>query len=145
MLGDATLLVPELAPGVTMPPILRRAIEYFIDHKTTDYGMVGYTAGGTPATEGDKGDPDPNDKNYNPGKHQMVMDGNPSVIIGAWSYVKASSDTSWLKKRIRDLEFIAQYMENRDIDGDGLIESKQSGNSGSRLKQRNPDSAWDCY
>lgn len=144
MLGDATLLVPELAPGVTMPPILRRAVEYFIDHKTTDYGMVGYTAGGTPALETDKGDPDPNDKNYNPGKHQTVMDSNPSVIIGAWSYIKASSDTNWLKTRIKDLEFMAKYMENRDVDGDGLIESRQSGNDGSR-PPRNPDSAWDCY
>jgi len=146
MLSDATLLVPELAPGVTMPPILRRSIEYFIDHKTNDYGMVGYTAGGTPAAEGDKGDPDPSDKNYDAAKHQMVMDGNPSIIIGAWSYVKASSDTNWLKRRIRDLEFIAKYMENRDIDGDGLIESKQSGNDGSRsISHRNPDMAWDCY
>ena len=145
LLGDATLLVPELAPGVTMPTILRRALEYFIDYKTTGYGMVGYTAGGIPATREDKGDPDPNDKTYDPGKHQMVMDGNPSVIIGAWSYVKASGDLVWLKKRIRDLEFITQYMLNRDIDGDGLIESKQSGNDGSRAHQRNPDMAWDCY
>jgi hypothetical protein len=144
MLGDATLLVPELAPGVTMPPILRRAVEYFIDFKTTSYGMVGYTAGGTPAAEGDRGDPDKNDKNYNPGQHQTVMDSNPSVITGAWAYVKASSDTIWLKKRIKDLEFIAKYMENRDIDGDGLIESRQSGNDWSR-PPRNPDMAWDCY
>lgn len=144
ILGDATLLVPELAPGVTMPPILRRSIEYFIDQKTTNYGMVGYTAGGTPAAEGDLGDPDPNDKQYKPGKHQTVMDSNPSVIIGAWSYVKATSDTVWLKNRIKDLEFIAQYMVKRDIDNDGLVESRQSGNSGSRL-HRNPDMAWDCY
>jgi hypothetical protein len=144
LLGDATLLVPELAPGVTMPPILRRAVEYFMDYKTTNYGMVGYTAGGTPAAEGDLGDPDPNDKHYQPGKHQTVMDSNPSVIIGAWSYVKATSDTSWLKNRIKDLEFIALYMINRDIDGDGLIESRQSGNNGSRI-HRNPDMAWDCY
>ena len=144
MLGDATLLVPELAPGVTMPPILRRAVEYFMDFKTTGYGMVGYTAGGTPAAEGDKGDPDKNDKNYNPGQHQTVMDSNPSVIIGAWAFIKVSSDTSWLKKRIRKLEFIAKYMENRDIDGDGIIESRQSGNDWSR-PPRNPDMAWDCY
>lgn len=144
MLGDATLLVPELAPGVSMPLILRRAVEYFMDFKTTGYGMVGYTAGGKPAEEGDLGDPDPKDKNYRPGQHQMVMDGNPSVIIGAWSYVKVSSDTGWLKNRIRDLEFIAKYMESRDIDGDGLIESRQSGNDGSR-PPRNPDMAWDCY
>ncbi len=144
LLGDATILVPELAPGVSMPPILLRAIEYFMDQKTTDYGMVGYTAGGTPAAEYDKGDPDPNDKTYNPGKHQTVMDSNPSVIIGAWAYVKVSLDTIWLRKRIKELEFIAQYMENRDVDNDGLIESRQSGNDGSRL-HRNPDMAWDCY
>lgn len=144
MLGDATVLVPELAPGVPMAPILRRSVEYFIDHKSTDYGLVGYTAGGTPAVIDDRGDPDPKDKNYSPGKHQMVMDGNPSVIIGAWSYVKVTSDTAWLRKRIGDLEFIARFLENRDVDGDGLIESKQSGNRGSR-PPRNPDSAWDCY
>jgi hypothetical protein len=144
MLGDATLLVPELAPGVTMPPILQRSVEYFMDYKTTAYGMVGYTAGGTPATEGDKGDPDKNDKDYNPGQHQTVMDSNPSVIIGAYAYVKASSDTIWLKKRISQLEFIAEYMVKRDIDGDGIIESRQSGNDWSR-PPRNPDMAWDCY
>lgn len=144
LLGDATILVPELAPGITMAPILRRAIDYFLDYKTTNYGMVGYTAGGTPASENDLGDPDPMDKNYRPGKHQTVMDSNPSVIIGAWSYIKVSSDRIWLKRRIKDLEFIAQYMENRDIDGDGLIESRQSGNDASR-PPRNPDMAWDCY
>lgn len=144
MLGDATLLVPELAPGVTMPPILRRSVEYFMDYKTTPYGMVGYTAGGTPAAEEDRGDPDKNDKDYNPGQHQTVMDSNPSVIIGAYAYVKASSDTIWLKKRIGQLEFIAEYMVKRDIDGDGIIESRQSGNDWSR-PPRNPDMAWDCY
>lgn len=144
MLGDATLFIPELAPGVTMPPILRRSVDYFIDHKLTDYGLIGYTAGGTPARKEDRGDPDPNDKTYRPGKHQMVMDGNPSIIIGAWSYVKATGDTDWLKKRIGDLEFIAQFLVDRDIDGDGIIESKQSGNNGTR-PPRNPDSAWDSY
>lgn len=144
MLGDATVFTPELAPGVTMPPILRRSVEYFMDHKMADHGLVGYTAGGTPARKEDKGDADPNDKNYMPAKHQMVMDGNPSVIIGAWSYVKVTADTTWLKKRLSGLEFIAKFMEDSDIDGDGLIESKQSGNRGSR-PPRNPDSAWDCY
>ncbi|MEG3656763.1 amylo-alpha-1,6-glucosidase [Arenibacter palladensis] len=144
MLSDATLLVPELAPGVTMPPILRRSIEYFIDHETTDYGLVGYTAAGTPALETDRGDLDPNDKEYRAGDHQMVMDGNPSVIIGAWSYVKASFDTIWLRNRIKDLESVAGYMEDRDIDGDGLIESRQSGNDGSRPPS-NPDMAWDAF
>lgn len=123
MLGDATMLVPELAPGVSMPPILRRAVDYWIDHKTDAEGLVAYTAGG---------------------KDQNVMDSNPAVLIGAWCYVQASGDRAWLERRIVRLEFLARYMEQRDIDHDGLIESKQSGDSGSR-PPRDPDCAWDCY
>ncbi len=138
MLVDATLLVPELAPGVSMPPLLRRAVEYWIDHKTNEDGLVAYTAAGTAGREA------ASETEGDPGQNQNVLDANPSVLIGAWGYVKASDDLAWLKARIKDLEFIAGYMERRDIDGDGLIESKQSGDSGSR-PPRNPDCAWDCY
>jgi len=134
MLGDATLLVPDLAPGVSMPPILRRAVDYWIDYKTNRDGLVAYTAGGTPGSEDET---EPHDT-------QNVMDANPAVLIGAWCYVKASGDMDWLNRRIESLEFLSRYMEKRDKDGDGLIESKQSGNSGSR-PPRDPDCAWDCY
>jgi hypothetical protein len=123
MLGDATLLVPELAPGVSMAPILRRAVDYWIDFKTDPEGLVAYTAGG---------------------KNQNVMDSNPAVLIGAWCYVKASGDREWLSRRIGSLEHLSRYLEGRDVDADGLIESKQSGDSGSR-PPRDPDCAWDCY
>jgi hypothetical protein len=138
MLSDATLLVPDLAPGVSMPPILRRAVDYWIDHKTNQDGLVAYTAGGTPGSEDETG------KDIEPRNSQNVMDANPAVLIGAWCYVKASGDMDWLKGRIQSLEFLSRYMEKRDKDGDGLIESKQSGNSGSR-RFRDPDCAWDCY
>ena len=137
MLTDATLLVPELAPGVTMPPILRRSVDYWIDHKTNDEGLIAYTARGTPGRDDGKQAPNVTD-------NQNVMDANPSVLIGAWGYVKSSGDTDWLTKRIDKLESIAAYLERHDVDGDGLIESKQSGNSGSR-PPRDPDCAWDCY
>ena len=138
MLADATLLVPELAPGVWMAPILRRAVEYWIDHKTNADGLIAYTAGGNPGAENaSEAEPDF-------AHNQNVMDANPSVLIGAWAYVEASGDTAWLKERIGDLEFISAYLERHDTDGDGLVESKQSGNSGSR-PPRDPDSAWDCY
>jgi sugar lactone lactonase YvrE len=123
MLSDATLLVPELAPGVTMAPILRRTVDYWLDVKTDADGLVAYTAGGG---------------------GQNVMDANPAVLIGAWGYVKASSDHEWLRQRLERLEFLSRYMETRDVDADGLLESKQSGNSGSR-PPRDPDCAWDCY
>lgn len=138
MLADATLLVPELAPGVSMAPILRRAAEYWIDHKTNGDGLIAYTAGGNPGDEtASEAEPDF-------AHSQNVMDANPSVLIGAWAYVEVSGDTAWLIERIKDLEFISAYLERHDTDGDGLVESKQSGNSGSR-PPRDPDSAWDCY
>lgn len=123
MLVDATLLVPDLAPGVSMAPILRRSVEYWLDHKTAPDGLVAYTAGGT---------------------GQNVMDANPAVLIGAWGAVKATGDLDWLAGRMDRLRLISRYIELRDIDGDGLVESKQSGNSGSR-PPRDPDCAWDCY
>ncbi len=138
MLVDAALLVPELAPGVSMPPILRRTVEYWMDHKTNGDGLIAYTAGGTAAKDA------PDGKNTFESGAQSVMDGNPAVLIGAWGYVKASGDMDWLKARIKGLESLSAYMERHDTDGDGLIESKQSGNSGSR-PPRDPDCAWDCY
>ena len=138
MLVDAILLVPELAPGVTMPPILRRTVEYWMDHKTNGDGLIAYTAQGTAGQETlDGGGMDKTNV-------QNVMDANPSVLIGAWGYVKASGDTDWLKGRIKALESLSAYLERHDTDGDGLVESKQSGNSGSR-PPRDPDCAWDCY
>jgi hypothetical protein len=123
MLADAALLVPELAPGVTMAPLLRRAVDYWIDHKTDKDGLVAYTAGGV---------------------DQNVMDGNPAVLIAAWAYVELSGDTAWLGRRIGSLERLSRYLEGRDVDGDGLVESKQSGDHGSQ-PPRDPDCAWDCY
>lgn len=51
---------------------------------------------------------------------------------------------AWLSNRVSQLEWLSQYMAQRDVDHDGLIESKQSGNSDSRPR-RDPDCAWDCY
>src|SRR5262249_37742388 len=35
MLGDATTLVPDLAPGVSVASILRRSVDYWIDFKSS--------------------------------------------------------------------------------------------------------------
>lgn len=144
MLGDCTLLMNELAPGVSMAPILKKTIDYWLDFGTSWDGNIAYTAGGTKGFE--KYNPqnryttDP-DKQIN---NAYLMDTNPSILIGAWCYVKISNDNSWLNARIEHLEFLSDYMESRDVDEDGLIESKQSGNAGSR-PPRSPDTAWDCY
>lgn len=144
MLGDCTLLVPELAPGVSMAPILKRTLDYWLDFGTSWDGNIAYTAAGTAGY-----------RKYSPQNRfacdpaerinsAFLMDTNPAILIGAWCYIKATHDLAWLQDRMEHLEFLSDYMENRDIDGDGLIESRQSGNAGSR-PPRSPDSAWDCY
>ncbi len=117
-LADHVLLLPELAPGISVAPLLRRTVELWMYDAISPEGQVCYVyKGGTP------------------------MDGNPSVLIGAWAYVKASGDTDWLKANIDRLEFLSAFMEGRDIDGDGLIESPQSGN---RNSHSHGETAWDC-
>ena len=70
------------------------------------------------------------------------MDANPSTLIGAWAYVEATNDLDWLRNRIGKLELAASYTDGRDLDGDGLVESKQSGNSGTFSFG---DTAWDTF
>lgn len=144
MLGDCTLLVPELAPGVSMAPILRKTIEYWLDNGTSWDGNIAYTAANAAGFE--RYHPR-NRLTKDPAKqinHAYLMDTNPSILIAAWCYVKGSNDIAWLKERMEHLEFLSDYMEARDVDNDGLIESIQSGNAGSR-PPRSPDTAWDCY
>ena len=117
-LADHVLLLPEPAPGISVAPLLRRTVELWMYDAISPEGQVCYVyKGGTP------------------------MDGNPSVLIGAWAYVEASGDTDWLKANIDRLEFLSAFMEGRDVDGDGLIESPQSGN---RNSHSHGETAWDC-
>lgn len=122
LLGDHVLLRPELAPGVALAPLLSRTIDYWMTKEIAPDGRIYYVENGANV--------------------QPVMDANPAVLIAAWCHVEAAGDMDWLRERIERLEFVARYMEQRDTDGDGLIESVQSGNSGSHAR---PDSAWDTF
>jgi len=122
LLGDHALLVPELAPGVSLLPLLRRTLEYWMTKEIAPDGRVYYVENGAGA--------------------QPVMDANPAVLIAAWCYVEASGDADWLRENMERLELVARYMAGRDVDGDGLLESVQTGNSGSHAR---PDSAWDTF
>jgi len=117
-LADHVLLIPQLAPDVSATSLLRRTVELWVNDGTSPEGQVFYVwRGGEPA------------------------DSNPAVLIGAWAYVEATGDIDWFKRHAERLEFISQYMEKCDIDGDGLIESPQSGN---RNTNTHGETAWDC-
>ena len=120
MLADHALLVPEPAPGVSVPAMLRRTVDFWLEAKTDPDGRIWYVANGP----------------------SEMMDSNPAVLIGAWAYVEATGDVGWLAQRIERLEFISAHTEARDVDGDGLVESRQSGNRGTHAFG---DTAWDTY
>jgi len=119
-LADHALLVPELAPGVSTADMVRRSVEYWLDGGRTPEGEFYYVVNSTLG----------------------MMDSYPSILIASWAYVEATGDTAWLKRRLATLEDVSAMLERRDTDGDGLVESKQSGNRGTHAFG---DTAWDTY
>lgn len=118
MYADQALYLPELAPGISAMPIVKRTLDWWMDEKTSTTGeCIGYWA------------------------YYHFLDSNPSLIISAWDYVESERDLEWLKRRIDKLEHLAKFVEGRDLDGDGLIEATQSGNRGT-LQQPHRSSCW---
>lgn len=117
--GDQILLTPRFSPDIHLTDYLRRTIDWWLDRRTRPTGeVVAYWS------------------------YADMLDTNPSLLIAAWDYVEATGDRVWLGKRIERLEFVADYLVRRDIDGDGIIESTHSGNYGT-LKE--PMRAGSCY
>ncbi len=116
-LADHVLLVPELDADITATSLLRRSLELYMNGATSPDGEVAYV--------------------WNDG---ITSDTNPSLLIGAWAYVEATGDVDWYVRNKEQLALIAGFMEKRDLDGDGLYESRASGNRDLRTFG---DSAWD--
>ena len=119
--GVHALLVPELASGLRTADLMRPTLDYWLDHPADEAtGRLRYVI------------------SY----PSLMADANPSALFAAWCYIEAGGDVAWLRRRIERLEWVARYMEQRDVDGDGLIESEQSGNRGTGAFG---DTAWDTY
>jgi hypothetical protein len=116
--ADQAFWTPEVSPGISMMPLVRRTIEFWLDKRTRPSGEV--------VCYWDYGN---------------FLDANAGPLIAAWDYVEATGDNEWLGKRIDKLELIADFLAKRDVDGDGLVEATQSGNRGT-LKQPARSCAW---
>jgi hypothetical protein len=125
--ADQIFLLPEPAPGVSLLPTLRRTIDYWIDEKMRRDSTGKET--GEITCYWDYGN---------------FLDADAGPIIAAWDYVEASADESWLKKKVDRLEMIAEFLIQRDIDHDGLIEATQSGNFNSLQQPNRSDAWWDA-
>ncbi len=108
--GDHAFLVPELAPGVSATTQIRQTLDWWLDDQLTETGEMA----AWPEIFG-------------------MLDANAAPLIAAWDYVESTGDLSWLAERIERLEFVADYLVKRDIDGDGLVEAVHSGNYGTQI------------
>ncbi len=116
--ADQAFFTPEPAPGVSVMALVRRTLDWWLDHKMLPHGeMICYW---------DKKD---------------FLDANAGPVIAAWDYVEITGNLTWLGQRIGHLEQLADYLAHRDIDGDGLVEALQSGNYGT-LQQPGRSCAW---
>jgi hypothetical protein len=116
--ADQAFWTPELAPGVSSMNLVRRTLDWWLDQKVRPSGEV--------ICYWDKAD---------------FLDANSGPLIAAWDYVEITKDKKWLNRRIERLEFIAEFLARRDVDGDGLVEATQSGNYGT-LKEPARSCAW---
>lgn len=116
--ADQCLWTPQLTPDISVAPLVRRTLDWWLDNRTRPTGEV--------VCYWDFGN---------------FLDANAGPLIAAWDYVEATGDTAWLEQRIERLEFIADFLARRDVDGDGMVEATQSGNRGS-LQQPNRSCAW---
>jgi hypothetical protein len=122
--ADQAFFTPEPAPGVSLMPLVRRTIDYWLDHRMKHDAKGELTGEITGYWD-----------------YGNFLDANASPLIAAWDYLEATSDLTWLKARIGRLELVADFLARRDVDGDGFVEAVQSGNRGS-LVQPNRSCAW---
>lgn len=116
--ADQAFFTPELAPGISAMHLVRHTLDWWLDQKMLPHGeMICYW---------DKTD---------------FLDANSGPIIAAWDYVEVTGDLTWLKERMERLERLAEFLAQRDIDSDGMVEAVQSGNYGA-LQQPGRSCAW---
>jgi hypothetical protein len=109
--ADQALWTPEIAPGISMMAQVRRSIDWWLEHRTDPTGeVIGYW------------------------DYRHFLDSNPGILIAAWDYFEATKDRAWLEDRISRLELLSTFLEQRDVDHDGMVEATQSGNYGTLLQ-----------
>jgi hypothetical protein len=119
--ADQALWTPSIAGGISIAHQVRQSIDWWLDHRMDSTGeVVGYW------------------------DYRHFLDANPGILISSWDYVEATNDHIWLKKRIERLELLSAFLEQRDIDGDGMVEATQSGNYNTLIQPARSCCWWDA-
>jgi|GEM_PF-154431 len=122
--ADQAFFTPEIAPGISLMPLVRRTIDYWLDQRMRRDAAGRLTGEITGYWD-----------------YGNFLDAEASPLIAAWDYAESTGDLAWLGRRIERLELAADFLARRDVDGDGFVEATQSGDRGT-LVQPNRSCAW---
>ncbi len=122
--ADQAFFTPEIAPGLSLMPLVRRTIDYWLDQRMRRDASGRLTGEITGYWD-----------------YGNFLDAEASPLIAAWDYAESTGDLAWLGRRIARLELAADFLARRDVDGDGFVEATQSGDRGT-LVQPNRSCAW---
>ncbi len=135
--GDAVLLSPALPKGIELNEAMRRTVDFFLTRKlpmvATHPRMKLIRSEAEIAALGNStvmvsAETDGVVPCYH--DHIQMFDGISGTLTGAWNVWRADGNNDWLATRWEVLEKVATYLESHDTDGDGLVESPNSGNEG---------------
>jgi len=119
--ADQAFWTPQPTDDISLMNTVRSTIDFWIDNKVKENGeMICYWS------------------------YAGFLDANAGPIIAAWDYVATTNDTKWLESKIERLEFVADYLAGRDIDGCGMVEAIQSGNYGTLVEPNRSCAWWDA-
>lgn len=128
--AELAVKAPPLAPGLTVLDLLRVSLDRVFNGGKT-YGQAGW--GPTPQH--------PEAAAWSPTFDSL--DTLPSFIIAGSRYILGSGDRAWADARIAHLVKLGREMLAQDRDGNGLIEYRLSGNSGTWDGKIRPANWWD--
>jgi len=119
--ADQAWLTPVIGHNINPMDSVRRTLDFWMDHRMHETGEV--------ICYWDKTD---------------FLDANAGPLIAAWDYVDSTHDDHWLSVRISQLELIANFLAQRDINNDGIVEAKQPGTPGTLVESKRSCAWWDA-
>jgi hypothetical protein len=125
--ADQAFFYPRIAPGISVMPLVRRTIDYWLDQRMRRDAAGRLT--GEITGYWDYGD---------------FLDAEASPLIAAWDYVESTGDLDWLVRRLELLEMAADFLAARDVDKDGFVEATQSGTPNALQQPNRSDAWWDA-
>jgi hypothetical protein len=125
--ADQAFFMPQIAPGLSVMPLLRRTIDYWLERRMRADAAGRLTGEVTGYWD-----------------YGGFLDAEASLLIAAWDYVESTGDEAWLRRRLDRLELMAEFLARRDVDDDGFVEATQSGDPNTLQQPDRSDAWWDA-